>query len=88
MKRRLVMNLYHPIPQEEPTGEWLSVKDKLPDCKSGLFQVKLENGDTSYAHYYADGVAWKAYYGEQTLRWWHTNIDEAMLDVTHYRQVS
>lgn len=88
MKRQQVMRLYHPIPDTEPKDEWVSVDAKLPTCKAGLFQVKLGRGSTTYAHYYLDSMSWIARYGGQLSHWWHTNIDEPILDVTHYRQVS
>ncbi len=93
MMRQQVMRLFHPIPKDDKCLEgieWTSVEDGLPDCTAGLFQVKLDDGETLFCFYYQKKADWLLKYMKEGFvwsHWWHTKEDGPVYGVTHYREV-
>lgn len=65
--------------------EWISVDEKLPEVLAGKFRVKRSNGKDIDAFYYADKMAWTAFYGQKLSYWWDAKGNHERLDdVTHW----
>lgn len=66
--------------------EWVDVDERLPEVKSGLFRVKLKNGDQMDACFYADQYAWRSFYKDKTGYWWSADDMQLDREVTHWKE--
>jgi len=70
--------------------EWISVEEKTPDVFAGKFRVKMKDGSETDAFFYSDGIAWIAFYGQKTSKWWSADRKtnhERLDDVTHWKEI-
>ncbi len=66
-------------------NNWISVKDRFPNVKSGKFRVRKANGNEMDAFFYEDKISWIAFYGLKTSYWWDAKGNNDRLDnVTHW----
>lgn len=64
--------------------KWISVDDRLPEGMGAHVWVKRSNGDVVKAYYYADKMAWLAWYRVKLSYWWNGN--DPLHDVTHWEE--
>lgn len=89
MKRTLVMNLFHPVPEagaKVSYGPWTTGKE-LPNCKAGLFQVTLEDAEVLYCYYYRDKAMGLTRPDESSL-WYNAKNEQPVFNVSQWREVN
>jgi hypothetical protein len=68
--------------------EWTKTSQSLPDVKAGKFRVKRQDNIELDAFFYADAMAWIAYYGLKTCHWWNaTGNHERLDDVIEWKTI-
>jgi hypothetical protein len=71
----------------EDSETWIQVEDRLPDVFAGKFRVRKRDGIEMDAFYYADKMAWTAFYGCKLSHWWDAHgTHDRLDDVTHWKR--
>lgn len=60
--------------------EWTQVSQSIPQVFAGKFTVKRHNAVEQDAFFYADAMAWIAFYRQKTSHWWNASYPHERLD--------
>ena len=93
-KRFLVMDLFEKLDDwndkkdDLENKKWVSVTDRLPEKRVGIFKVLLSNGIEKIAYFCADQCTSliSPDMGINKSYWWDKTTKEPIYDVTHYKE--
>lgn len=70
------------------TFGWHSIEEGNPDVKSGLYLVRMKNGNEKKSIFYHIGISWLSFYGLDRCLWWEDTCEnQPLLDVTHWKKL-
>lgn len=88
LKRFLVLDLFH-ANKDLTVNEWVAVDKELPEISSGIFKVKLNNGNEITAYYCQDMCSFLSKYTTDKLsKWWSKQDKNPLYDVTHWGKMT
>lgn len=65
---------------------YINVKDRLPDVYSDKFKIETDTGEIFDCYFYADAMAWTAFYGQKTCHWWNCKTLEPVFNVIRWKE--
>ena len=83
-KRFLVMDLFY-TDDLTPINEWIDVEKEIPNKETGLYRVRLNNGDEISAYFCRDkcAVLLKCFKNKPSY-WWEKSKKTPLYKVTHW----
>lgn len=83
-KRFLVIDLFNKGKSFE-VKEWVDVEKELPKERSGIYKVKLNNGNECIAYFCNDMCCnLMQYFNKPLSYWWDKETKEPLYNVTHW----
>ncbi len=87
-KRFLVTDLFHGAKYSD-TGEWIPCDKELPKGKSGIYKVRLENGDEVKSYYYEDKLySMMKHFKDKSSYWYKYDTKKPLYDVIQWAKPS
>lgn len=68
---------------------WIPIEDgkRIPEVKSDIFKVRLEDGEEVWAYFYSDQCSHlNRYFNVKNTYWWDKKTKKPLYNVTHWRE--